>query len=214
MTLWLRWFAITTAGELLGFTVPALAGALTTVHHVEGLPQALVLVAAGAVEGGVLGWAQAVVLRRVVTGLDTGSWVRATASGAVLAYTMGMLPSLLFPLPVPVMVAVGAVAGTVLLASIGAAQWLVLRRYRPRSAWWIATTAGAWILGLAAFLAIATPLWRPGQSTALIILIGVLAGLAMAATVAAVTGWAALRLAGTPRRQQAPATGPSVQPAA
>jgi hypothetical protein len=214
MTLWWRWFTITTTGELLGFTVPALAGALTTAHHLDGRPQALILAAAGAVEGALLGWSQAVVLRRVITGLDTGPWVRATASGAVLAYAMGMLPSLLFPLPVPAMVAVGAVAGTVLLASIGTAQWLVLRRYRPHSAWWIATTAGAWILGLAAFLAIATPLWHPGQSTALVILVGVLAGLAMAATVAAVTGWAALRLAAAPRRQQVADTGRIVRRAA
>jgi hypothetical protein len=63
MTLWWRWVAITTAGELLGFTAPALAGAVTTAHQVEGLPQAQVLMAAGAVEGGVLGWSQAAVVR-------------------------------------------------------------------------------------------------------------------------------------------------------
>jgi hypothetical protein len=199
MTLWWRWVAITTAGELLGFTAPTLAGAVTTVHHVEGLPQALVLMAAGAVEGGVLGWSQAIVLRRAVAGLDTASWTGATAAGAVLAYAMGMLPSVLFPLPVAAMVGIGAAAGAILLASIGTAQWLVLRRHRPHSAWWIATTAAAWLLGLAAFLAIATPLWQPGQSIALIILIGVLAGLVMATTVAAVTGRAMLRLAAAPR---------------
>jgi hypothetical protein len=97
------------------------------------------------------------------------------------------------------MVGVGASAGVILLASIGTTQWLVLRRHRPHSAWWIATTAGAWLLGLAAFLAIATPLWQPGQSIVLIILIGVLAGLVMATTVAAVTGWAMLRLAAKPQ---------------
>ena len=120
---------------------------------------------------------------------------------------MGMIPSLLFPLPVPVMVGVGAAAGAILLASIGTAQWLVLRRHRPHSAWWIATTAAAWLLGLAAFLAIATPLWRPGQSIALIILIGVLAGLVMATTAAAVTGLAMLRLCRQPQPEPAVAAG-------
>jgi hypothetical protein len=201
--LWRRWVVITTAGEVLGFSVPALAGALTTVAHIAGPSQAGILVAAGAVEGALLGWAQATVLRHVVTGLDTGSWIRATALGAMLAYAMGMLPGLLFPQPVLVMIAVVAVAGTVLLCSIGTAQWLVLRRHRPHAAWWIPVTAGAWLVGLGVFLAIATPLWHPGQSVVLIAATGVLAGLVMAATVAAATGWAVLRLR-TEGRSDAP----------
>ena len=55
-------------------------------------------------------------------------------------------------------------------------------------------TAVAWMLGLGAFVATATPLWQPHQSATLILAIGVLAGLVMAATVAAVTGWGVLRL--------------------
>jgi hypothetical protein len=192
--LWRRWVFVTTAGELAGFCVPVLAGALTTAGHVTAAGQATILVVAGAVEGAMLGWAQAIVLRRVVAGLDTGSWVRATALGAVVAYAMGMLPSVFFPLPVAAMIAIAVVAGTILLGSIGTAQWLVLRRHRSGSGWWIGTTAGAWLLGLAAFLAIAMPLWRPGQATVLIVAIGLLAGLVMAAVVASVTGWAVLRL--------------------
>jgi hypothetical protein len=192
--LWRRWVAVTTAGEVLGFVTPAVAGALTTVGHLAAPAQAAVLVAAGAVEGALLGWAQAIVLRRVVSGLPAGSWIRATALAASLAYAMGMLPSLLFPLPVPAMVAIAAVAGTILLGSIGTAQWLVLRRHRPHTAWWIPVTAAAWLLGLGAFLAIATPLCRPGQSSVVIAAVGVLAATVMAATVAAVTGLAVLRL--------------------
>ena len=47
--LWRRWVALTTAGEVLGFIVPAVVAALTTVGGVEGLPQVAVLMAAGAV---------------------------------------------------------------------------------------------------------------------------------------------------------------------
>jgi hypothetical protein len=101
--------------------------------------------------GALLGWTQAIVLRQVVTSLDTDSWIRATVLGAMLTYAMGMLPSLLFPLPVPAMIATAAIAGMVLLCSIGAAQWRVLRRHRPDSAWWIPVTAGAWLLGPGAF---------------------------------------------------------------
>jgi hypothetical protein len=194
--LWRRWVLVTTAGELAGFCVPASVGAVASAGHLDGLGSAAILVAAGAVEGAMLGWAQATVLRGVVAGLDTGSWVRATALGAVVAYAMGMVPSVFFPLPVLAMVAIAAVAGTVLLGSIGTAQWLVLRRHRPGSGWWIGTTAAAWLVGLGAFLAIAMPLWQPGQPVTLIVAIAVLAGLVMAAVVAAVTGWAVLRLRG------------------
>ena len=46
-----------------------------------------------------------------------------------------------------------------------------------------------WLVGLAVFLAVTSPLWRPGQSLALVVAIGVLAGMRMAVSVAAVTGW-------------------------
>jgi hypothetical protein len=62
----------------------------------------------------------------------------------------------------------------------------------------IATTAGAWAAGLLVFTTVATPLWQPGQALPLIIAIGVLGGLVMAATVAGLTGAAAVRLLGLP----------------
>jgi hypothetical protein len=87
-----------------------------------------------------------------------------------------------------VLAVLGVVVGTVVLASIGTAQWLVLRAALPRSASWIATTAGAWAVGLLAFAAVTTPLWQPGQPLALVTAIGVLGELVMAGTVAAITG--------------------------
>lgn len=46
----------------------------------------------------------------------------------------------------------------------------------------------AWLVGLAVFFAVASPLWRAGQSMALVVAIGVLAGVLMAVGMAAVTG--------------------------
>jgi hypothetical protein len=57
---WRQWFVLVTAGEFVGFSAPALVGASST-----GWPQAWAVLAlgiAGAVEGAVLGLAQAVVL--------------------------------------------------------------------------------------------------------------------------------------------------------
>jgi hypothetical protein len=90
--------------------------------------------------------------------------------------------------------AFAALGGPALLASIGTAQWLVLRRHVRRASWWIASTAAAWTAGLAVFLAVAMPLWQPGQPVSVVVAIGLAGGLLMAATTSAVTGAALRRL--------------------
>jgi hypothetical protein len=195
-----RWLVLVTTGELVGFCVPAAVGAVTTTA-----PAALtyvLLVVAGTVEGAVLGLAQSRVLRQAVPGLDARAWVRATAVGAAAAYLVGMLPSTTYPLwrdwPVSLTVGTGAVLAVVLLLSIGVAQATVLRRYDDRAGSWVAATALAWLAGLTVFSLVAMPLWREGQSTALVVAIGVLGGLAMALAMAAVTGVMVLRLSRGP----------------
>ena len=185
-----------TVGEFAGFAAPALAGAL-----LSGAPErvfAPALLLAGAIEGAVLGFAQARVLRRVLDGLPVGRWIGVTAAAAVVAYAIGLTPALLadrlLALPLAVLIPLCAVATVVLLASLGTAQWTVLR-HRAHRAWrWIPVTAAAWAAGLGVFTAVTTPLWEPGQPVALVAAIGAVGGLAMAATVAAVTGVALLRL--------------------
>ncbi|GID29755.1 hypothetical protein [Paractinoplanes brasiliensis] len=193
-----RWLLTVTAGEFAGFAVPAVVGALTAQAPVL-LGLAAILVA-GAVEGTMLGLAQAMVLRQVSSRLPARRWVAATAAGAALAYLIGMSPSALADqwseLPPAVLVVAGSVLGMALLATIGTAQWLVLRSVRPRSGSWIVTTAVAWLVGLGVFLGFATPLWRPGQPLALTIAIGAAGGLLMAAVTSAITGLAVRRLFG------------------
>jgi len=81
-----------------------------------------------------------------------------------------------------------------LLLTIGTAQWLILRHLVPRSGRWIATTALAWLVGLAVFMAFAMPLWQPGQAIGVIIAIGIAGGALMAATTSLITGVAVRRL--------------------
>jgi hypothetical protein len=192
--LWRAWFAAVTVAEFVGFAVPATVGALT----VSTSPWLAVpaLLAAGAVEGAMLGGGQAAVLRQAVAGLPARWWVAATTAGAVLAYAIGMAPSTFGAAnwPAAAFVALAVPGGAALLLSIGVAQWLVLRRHIPRAGRWIVATAAAWIVGLVVFLAFAMPLWQPGQPTVLVIAIGAVGGLLMAATVAAVTGTALRRI--------------------
>jgi hypothetical protein len=159
----------------------------------EARPVVLVpaLLAAGAVEGSVLGLAQAGVFRQVLPGLPPVRFVLATACAAALAWMLGLLPVLLgdrlVALP-PTLVVLGAVfAGTLLLASIGTAQWFVLRGRLPHAGRWIPATGVAWMAGLGVFTAVSSPLWWPGQPLGLIAAIGAFGGLVMAA-VSATTG--------------------------
>lgn len=190
------WLASVTLGEFAGFLVPAVAGSLVMDRSTALVLTALV--AAGAMEGTVLGWSQAGVLRRVLPALSSRRWVAGTAAAGALAWLLGMLPSTFSESwsswPGALVVATGAVLGLALLCSIGVAQWLELRRVLPRAGAWVAATAGAWCAGLLAFTAVTSPLWHPGQSPWLIAAIGALGGLVMAVTMAALTGWALTRL--------------------
>ncbi|MEU4689935.1 hypothetical protein [Actinoplanes sp. NPDC023714] len=204
MTLWQRWVVTVTAAEMIGFAVPAVAGALTAGASVSVSVPALL--AAGAVEGLMLGWGQAVVLRRVLRGFPCRRWVVRTAAAAVLAYAAGLLPSTFSDVwtgwPPAVLIPVAGLLALVLLNTIGVAQWTVLRGRVPRAGRWIAYSAAAWLAGLIVFTLFSTPLWQPGQPLPLIVAIGVAGGLLMAVTMAAVTGHAVRGWAGPadPRR--------------
>lgn len=192
-----RWLIVVTLGELAGFTLPAVVGSLTA----DRLPAVSypALVGAGFVEGAVLGWAQWRVARSRLPALSRGRWIGLTSIGAALAYAVALLAptfwETLSEWEVGAQVAVFAAGGTVVLLTIGVAQWFELRRHVVRAGRWVATTAFAWCLALGVFFAIATPLWQEGQAFSLTLLIGIAAGLAMALTMAVVTGAALLRLA-------------------
>lgn len=190
---WWRWTVAATLGEVVGFAAPALAGAATSSRGPAVAVPALV--AAGFFEGSALGFAQSTVLRDLFPSLRRRTWTVVTGVAAATAWLLGMLPSTLAGhVGDAALWLVVGLAAPILLFSIGAAQWLVLRRYRPGSAWWMASTAAAWTVGLLVFVGISSPLWHPSQEPVVIALIGVLAGAAMAFTTAALTGLAAVRL--------------------
>lgn len=193
------WFWTVTVAEFAGFAVPAVVGALTV--DAAAPVTVAALLAAGAVEGSLLGWGQATVLHRALTGPPASlrrQWILATAGAAMLAYAIGLAPSSyarsMTSWPPVLQIAAAAVLGAALLGSIGTAQWLILRRHVARAARWIPATAVAWTVGLGAFLAFTMPLWQPGQPVGLTVAIGIAGGLIMAATTSAITGYALRRL--------------------
>ncbi|WP_142036133.1 hypothetical protein [Arthrobacter sp. SLBN-100] len=189
---WVGWVSL---GESLGFLAPALAQLLAAaLWPAATLP---LLVLAGFVEGAVLGWFEVHVLRGRLPGVSIRRWVLFTAAAAAGAWTLGLLPSAgsgWQEWPVAAQIAAGTMAGLVLLASIGFAQWIELRHHVPRAWRWIAGSAAAWAAGLGVFMAVATPLWQPGQDLWLSAVIGIWAAVLMAVTMAVVTGLVMVRL--------------------
>ncbi|MEU1999405.1 hypothetical protein ABZ511_33650 [Nocardia gamkensis] len=185
-----RWFIAVTVGETLGFAAPASAGALTA-GSASGVVAAALLMA-GAIEGGVLGLFQAHVLRRRLRGFPARQWVAATVVGALVAWTVGLMPVLygdrINNWPTGIQASAIAAGAIVMVFALGIAQWSVLRRWSQRAVLWIWANALGWIAGLAAFMALTSPLWRAGQSATTTAMIGALGGLVMAAVMAATTG--------------------------
>jgi hypothetical protein len=156
-------------------------------------------------EGVVVGVAQETVLRSHILKLPRGAWTIATAVGAGLAWSLGMLPSTVMALtqapsdaPVPepgpavqylLACALGAVTGPVLAA----AQWTVLRRHVRRATRWLLANSVAWAVGmLLVFLGMEYVPWGAHValvSTAIYAVCGT-SGLA----VGAVHGWVLVRL--------------------
>lgn len=180
-----RWFRSVLVAEAAGFAVPALVGLAAWRAGLDGFTFTLLIVAAGAVEGLGLGIGQSRALETRLPGTRR-SWIAATSLGAAAAWALGMTPSTLFDLGVPTWAAVVAAPfiGVGVLASLGAAQWLVLR-HRLRRAWrWVPLNALSWMVGLpATFL---FPALVPNGSPAWTYVVAWLgAGLCMAAIVAA-----------------------------
>jgi hypothetical protein len=164
---WQRWVVANALGELVGLGTVAAVGLLLFRHAGEptDVPQALafaaVFVLLGAFEGVVIGLAQRQVLRTLLPSVR--GWVPATVVGAMVAWTVGMIPSTVAglkqhggsgvaapsepPLILVLLLAacLGAVAGPVLAAF----QWLSLRRIMPGKAWlWLPANAAAWAFGM------------------------------------------------------------------
>lgn len=188
---WLLWVSL---GETVGFLAPAVTQLGFAGSPVGSAP----LIVAGAVEGTVLGWTQATILRVPLPALSRSRWVGATAIGAAAAWFLGLLPAEWADIwqrwPATTQLVAGVLLALVLLGAVGFAQWFELRRHLAGALWWVVGSALAWCAGLVVFFAVATPLWQPGQPWPLVLLVGLVAALLMAVTMALVSGLVLVRM--------------------
>ena len=180
-----RWIGANALGQAAALTASGLLG------HFAGsfgeLPLAVSiagLVAAGLLEGALLGAAQAWALR-----MDRARgrrWVGLTVGAFAVWWTLGVLASLVEP-PEPsrlTVVLVALVAGGALGLFVGALQG----RARPRGlrAAWLGANVAGWAAGLL-LAALAAELVPWGPFTGMTLLIGAVGGMATGALVGTVT---------------------------
>lgn len=143
-----RWVIVVTLAETIGFLVPACTGILSAKAGVGGLAQAGWVVAAGLVEGLVLGagqaWAFPLPVRRA-------RYALLTALGAGIVWSSAMLMTVMMngkTIPIVPLAVVGVSAALLALAAIGSVQWVEIRHHAERAHRWIAWTGLAWALAL------------------------------------------------------------------
>jgi hypothetical protein len=187
---WLRWVWANAWSELVGlggsFALALLVlgpGGPATPAGVIGAAVAMIVIAT-LLEGVVVGVAQWRVLRRRLAGLRWRRWTGATALGALVAWTLGMVPATLMslaegsgeaPPPEPgaaVVIALAFVMGLVLGPILAFFQWRVLRHHLPRAGWWIPANSVAWAVGMTGIFAAAGVL---PEGTSMLVMVGVLA---------------------------------------
>jgi hypothetical protein len=175
-----------------------------------------VMIAAGTLEGVIVGFAQWLVLRRRLRRLSRREWITATAIGAFTAWVIGTAPSTLMTLnrsagssPPPeisdaVKYALAAVMGAVLGMIIGAPQWRALRRYTSGASLWMWANAAAWAVGMPVVFVGAglSPVGASALSVALTVVVTIAAA---GASVGAIHGIALLWLLRQRQEEASPA---------
>lgn len=200
--LWGRWVVANALSETVGLGTTFLvavgvAGAGDSGRPLLIVAAAAAMVAAGAVEGTVVGYAQWRVLRGRLATLRLRPWIVATIIGALVSWTLGMVPSTLASMGVAadggppfndaVQYLLAALMGLVLGPVLGIPQWRVLRRFVPHAGRWVTANAVAWAAGMPLIFLVAGAM--PADVSVWVIVAAVLGACAAAgAVVGAVHG--------------------------
>lgn len=197
------WLPLVTIGAGLGLALPVAAFVASTRLEMPAWMVYPLIALAGALQGLLLGMTQALALHRTVIAVPRAGWSLITMAGALVAWSLGMLPATLHALGAPLdlssrRVVVATVASAVLLVLVvPLAQWLLLRRMLAGAWLWILVEAVAIIVGFAAIwgVSLAVDTSRPLADIAPTLGLG--AG-AIALAFALITGFGLLMMAPRP----------------
>ena len=165
-----NWISANSLAEMIGLGTSALlwiaVGPWLETHvGVVGMALAVV-VGSTLIEGLSVGYGQWAVLRRRLPQISARAWIGATMLGALIAWTLGMVPSTIMNMSAEasadasapeiaewMVFVLAALMGLVLGPILGTPQWWVLRRWADKAIWWIPANAVAWAGGMVAIFA-------------------------------------------------------------
>lgn len=189
----LWWVIWVTLGLALGFIFPSVATLWAVADGRDATGQFMFAVIGGAVQGGILGFAQAFALRKTAAALPMRRWIGITASGALIAWVVGMIPGTYLKLEATTTASIIVLVAFAFVAIVvmPLAQWLILRGTKLGKigrVWrWIPVTALAWTAGIG-WLLLAAPLVQDGTDLVHLISLYTVAGVLMVMTIAFITG--------------------------
>jgi hypothetical protein len=189
----LWWVIWVTLGLALGFIFPSVATLWAVADGRDATGQFMFAVIGGAIQGGVLGFAQAFALRKTVAALSMRRWIGITASGALIAWIVGMIPGSFLNLEAgtPASIGILVVFAIVAVLVMPVAQWFILRGTKLGKigrVWrWIPITALAWTAGIG-WLLLASTQVKPDTDLMNLIGLYTVAGFLMVLTIATITG--------------------------
>lgn len=159
----LRWVILVTAGTFLGLLPPIAAYVAATRIDLPAWAVYPTVAMAGGLQGLLMGLGQALALYWTRAAVPRAGWTLITMAGALVAWSLGLLPATMRALDEPVdldsrPVLWATVGGAVLLVLVvPLAHWLVLRRVMPGAGIWVVVESVAIVVALAA-------VWGFGQS--------------------------------------------------
>lgn len=215
----LWWVIWVTLGLALGFIVPSAASFTAVVDGRDATGQFVSTIIGGAVQGGILGFAQAFALRKTAAKLPMRRWIGITAIGALIAWIVGMIPGTYLKLDATTPAALIVLLAFALFAVVAmpSAQFVILRGTKlgkiGRVGRWIPITAVAWTVGIA-WLLLAAPLVQDSADLMSLVGLYTVAGLLLALTISFITGLGMLwMLGGSANRQTSARTPRASRPA-
>lgn len=197
------WTLLVGLGALLGLPVPVAAFIAATRLELPAWIIYPTMAVAGGLQGLFIGAAQALALYRTVIAVPRAGWALLTMAGALVAWSLGMLPPTLEALGDPLDLTerrtlLAAVVGALVLVTVvPLAQWLLLRRVLAGAWLWVVVEAVALVVAVVALwgVSLAVDTSRPWDDLAPTLALG---GGAVALAFALVTGFGLMMMSPDP----------------
>ncbi len=147
---WSGYVVIMTAASFIPFSIVSLVSVL---DNWFGLVQYLAFVLMGLVQGAIIGFGQALAIRKTSVWVPGKQWVLVSALGTGATWAVALIPGF-FITPDLSNVIYSSIAALFIIVVVSLFPYVQTRilRYRIRGAWrWIPITTGSWLVGALIF---------------------------------------------------------------